>query len=152
METLAVGTSLYEEDFYSWAERQAEMIRQGRFEAIDLENVAEEIADLGRSQSASLESAYRLICLHQLKRMLQPERAGRSWTVTIGRERLRAARLLRRNPGLKPRREALLAEAYADARAEAALETDMPLARFPAILPFTLAEVMDPDFWSDPAP
>lgn len=151
METLALEDGLYEEDFYTWAERQAALIRQGRFAEVDLDHVAEEIADLGRSQSASLEAAYRLICLHQLKRMVQHERAGRSWTVTIGRERLRAARLLRRNPGLKPHREALLSEAYADARAEAALETDLPLARFPATLPFTLAEVMNPDFWADPA-
>ncbi len=152
METLTIDSVLYEQDFYTWPERQAEAIRQGRIEALDLDNIAEEIADLGRSLSASLEAAYRLICLHQLKRMVQPERAGRSCTVTIGRERLRAARLLRQNPGLKPHREALLAEAYADARAEAALETDIPLARFPATLPFTLAQVMDPDFWADPAP
>lgn len=150
MEIQTIDTSLYEEDFYTWAERQAELIRQGRFEALDLENVAEEIADLGRSQSASLESAYRLICVHQLKRMMQPERAGRSWTVTIGLERLRAARLLRRNPGLKPHRQGLLADAYADARLEAALETDLPLARFPKALPFTLDQIMDPDFWADP--
>ncbi len=148
---LAIDTGLYEQDFYTWAERQATLIRQGRFEALDLKNIAKEIGDMGRSLSASLESAYRLICLHQLKRMMQPERAGRSWPVTIGRERLRAARLLRQNPGLKPHREALLAEAYADARAEAALETDLPLARFPATLPFTLDEVMDPEFWADPA-
>ena len=121
MEALTIDTSLYEQDLYTWAERQAESIRQDRFEALDLENIAEEIADLGRSLSASLESAYRPICLHQLKRMVQPERAGRSWTVTIGCERLRAARLLRRNPGLKPHREALLASAYNDARAESAL-------------------------------
>ncbi len=152
METLTIDTGLYEQDFFTWAERQAELIRQGRFGALDLENIAEEIADLGRLQSASLESAYRLICRHQLKRMVQPERAGRSWIVIIGRERLRAARLLRQNPGLKPHREALLTEAYSDARAEAALETDLPLARFPATLPFTLAQVMDPEFWADPAP
>lgn len=151
METLAIEASLYDEDFYTWTERQAELIRQGRVDALDLDNIAEEIADLGRSLSASLEASYRLICLHQLKRMMQPERAGRSWNVTIGRERLRAARLLRQNPGLKPHREALLAEAYADARAEAALETDLPLARFPATMPFTLAQIMDPDFWADPA-
>ena len=152
METATLEADLYDADFYTWAERQAGLIRQGRFDEVDFEHVAEEIADLGRSQSASLESAYRLICLHQLKRMVQPERAGRSWTLTIGRERLRAARLLRRNPGLKPHRETLLLEAYADARAEAALETDLPLARFPAALPFTLAEIMDPEFWADPAP
>ena len=146
MDALAADADLYERDFFSWTARQAALIRDGRLDDIDRENVAEEIESMGRSQAASLESAYRLICLHQLKRMLQPERDGRSWSLTIGRERLRAARLLRQNPGLKPRRSELFANAYSDARAEASL----PAGRFPEEPPFTLQEIEDVDFWAGP--
>lgn len=142
---------LYDRDFYGWTRRQAELLRRRRFADADLANIIEEIESLGRSESAALESAYRLICTHQLKRILQPERAGsRSWTNTIVRERLHAARILRDNPGLKPRCAALFADAYADARREAAAETRRPLPNVPIEPPFTLAQITDDDFWAAP--
>ena len=125
---------LYVGDFYSWTRRQAELLRAGLFEAVDL------------------ESAYRLICLHQLKRIIQPERAASlSWTDTIIRERLHAARVVRANPGLKPRQAELFQCAYADARKEAAGETGLPLDTIPGAAPFLLAQVMDEGFWAEPA-
>ena len=143
---------LYETDFYGWTRRQAALLKAGRFESVDLANVIEEIETLGRSEAAALESAYRLICLHQLKRILQPERAAsRNWTNTIARERLNAARILRHNPGLKPQLTALLDSAYADARKEAAAETRVPLRAIPEAVPFTLAQVADEAFWAGPA-
>ncbi len=143
---------LYVGDFYSWTRRQADLLRAGRFEAVDIGNVVEELETLGRSEAAALESAYPLICLHQLKRITQPERAAsRSWTNTIIRERLHAARVLRNNPGLKPRQAELFQYAYADARKEAAGETGLLLDSIPAAAPFTLAQVMDEDFWAEPA-
>ncbi len=116
---------LYARDFYTWTRHQAELMRGGLFEKLDIGHVIEEIETLGRSEAAALESAYRLICLHQLKRMVQPDWASRSWTNTIIRERLHAARVLRDNPGLKPRRQELFENAYADARKEAAGETGL---------------------------
>ncbi len=142
---------LHARDFYTWTRRQAELLRAGLFETIDVENLVEEIETLGRSEAAALESAYRLICLHQLKRLLQPERAAsRSWTNTIIRERLHAARVLRDNPGLKPRRLELFESAYADARKEAAGETRIALGAFPEAAPFTLAQITDETYWAEP--
>ena len=37
----------YERDFYSWAFEQARLVREGRWEGVDRENVAEEIEFLG---------------------------------------------------------------------------------------------------------
>lgn len=143
---------LYARDFYTWTRRQADLLRSGLFEKIDVANLIEEIETLGRSEAAALESAYRLICLHQLKRLVQPERASsRSWTNTFIRERLHAARVLRDNPGLKSRRRALFESAYADARKEAAGETSRPLALVPETAPFTLAQIMDETYWAEPA-
>ena len=141
---------LYRRDFYSWTLRQAELIRAGRFEQADIDNLVEEIETMGRSEAAALESAYRLICMHHLERMFQPQRASKSWTNTIVRERLHAARVLRDNPGLKPRQQELFASAYADARKEAASETGLAVTTFPDAAPFTLAQLLDEGFWSEP--
>jgi hypothetical protein len=67
--------------------------------------------------------------------------------VTIGRERIRIPKHLRKNPGLKSRQQELYTDAYYQARAEAALETGLPLERFPAANPYTLEQALDPEFW-----
>ena len=38
----------YERDFYSWSLEQARLVREGRWDAVDRANVAEEIESLGR--------------------------------------------------------------------------------------------------------
>jgi Domain of unknown function DUF29 len=38
---------LYEEDFYVWTEAQAELLRQRQLEALDLDNLIEEVEGLG---------------------------------------------------------------------------------------------------------
>ena len=141
------GDDLYETDFYAWTEQQAALLRAGDFDLADLANIVEEIESSGRSQRAALESAYRLVALHLLKMMFQPERAGRSWRVTVTRERVAAARVLRDNPGLKAKKTELFASAYQDAREEAAGETGLPLSVVPKAPPFGLEAIDDRDFW-----
>jgi Domain of unknown function DUF29 len=38
---------LYEEDFYVWAQRQAELLRARQYDELDLEHLIEEVEDLG---------------------------------------------------------------------------------------------------------
>ena len=147
--TSEVSADLYEIDFHAWTVRQAALLRKRDLDHADLANLAEEIETLGRSERAALESAYRLIASHLLKLTFQQRRATRSWVSTITRERLNAARTLRDNPSLKPKRAALFASAYRDARKEAAAETGLPLATFPAEPPFTLPQAEDEAFLPD---
>src|SRR5262245_15447550 len=46
----------YEQDFYAWTQRTAELLRAGRFEEADIEHVAEEIEDMGRRDVRELNS------------------------------------------------------------------------------------------------
>jgi len=136
-----MGEDLYATDFYAWTQQQAAHLRSGRLNCADIGNIAEEIETLGRSEASALRSAYRLIAMHLLKTMVQPDKATPSWALTIGRERLNIEQILDENPGLKPRRSELFAKAYGAARREAALETGLPLDRFPVLPPFTVDEV-----------
>lgn len=142
----------YQGDVYGWSLEQARLLRDGRYEDVDIENVAEEIESLGRSQAASLESCYRLIAAHLLKVLFQPERLTRSWQITILRERLNAQSCLRDSPSLKPRRSDIFGEAYRQARKLAAAETGLPIKTFPLDPPFTLDELSSEDYapWSAP--
>ena len=142
----------YRDDVYGWSFRQAELLRRGRYEDLDIENVAEEIESLGRSQPAVLQSSYRLIAAHLLKALFQPERLTRSWVVTILRERLNAQDCLDASPSLKPRRQDLFDGAYRQARKLAAAETGLPLKTFPVDPPFTLDDLSSEDYTPWPAP
>jgi hypothetical protein len=147
---LAPAADLYERDFYTWALRQAEVVRARRLGELDFDNIAEELRSLGSEQEHRLESSYRVLLMHLLKWAFQPTRRSRSWRGTIVRERINAERTLERNPGLRSRQADLFAEAYRGARKEAAAETGLPLATFPEPPPFTLAQAMDEEFWPEP--
>ncbi len=136
------------EDLYSWALRQAALLRAGRLTEIDPVAIAEEIDDVGEEQYDKLESALRVVLLHLLKWDHQPERRSRSWTLSILEHRKRVLRQLKRNPGLKAELEEALAGAYEDARIGAARETHLPLVVFPVASPYDYAELMErPVVW-----
>ena len=141
----AAAGGLYEHNFYTWALRQAGLVRAGRLAELDLANVAEELASLGKEQAHKLEASFRVLLPHLLTWRYQPSRRSRSWRGSIVRDRTNVERVLDGNPGLKPRRAELFAATYRGGRKEAAAETGLPLDRFPAEPPFTLDEAQDED-------
>ena len=145
----APAGELYERDFYTWALRQVELVRSGRLAELDLENVAEELESLGKEQAHKLESSFRVLLLHLLKWRYQARRRSRSWRGSVVRERVNVERVLEGSPGLKPRVNALFEAAYQGARKEAAAETGLPIATFPATSPFTVSEALDEEFWPE---
>ena len=132
----------YKNDFYGWALEQGALLRAGRLDAVDVENLAEEIEALGRNELDRLRSFYRLILLHMLKWEHQPNLRSRSWAASIAVHRIHVEQVLEDNPSLRSRRGQALAGAYRLARAEAVRETGLAAATFPEICPFTLDEVM----------
>jgi hypothetical protein len=79
------GPTLYDEDILLWSEQQAEAIRKlGRRRDLpnefDVENVAEEIESVGRSELAAVKSQIRLIFTHLIKLAVEPDSdAVRHW-------------------------------------------------------------------------
>ena len=136
----------YERDFYSWALEQARLVREGRWAAIDRENVAEEIESSGREQFNKLESAIRILLIHMLKWDNQPERRSRSWALSIKEQRLQLKNVLIDNPGLKPRLAEAIDRAYERARLQAARETDIDEAGFPERCLYAWDEIMTREF------
>ena len=137
----------YEGDFHSWALEQAALVRARRIDALDIENVAEELEGLARAQVSELRSRYTTLLLHLLKWEFQPLRRTSSWVGTIVRERTEIREHVADNPSLKPRRMALFARAYESARLGAAIETKLATRIFPKTNPYTLDQATDRDFW-----
>lgn len=140
----------YERDLYSWANEQAALLRAGRLAEADVLNIAEEIDDVGNEQYDKLESALRIILVHLLKWDYQLQRRSRSWCLSVRVQRKHAARVLRKNPGLKPVVDEAVVEAYDIARIEAAAETMLEEDTFPRDCPYSFDEIMQRDVsWSE---
>ena len=132
----------YDRDFYTWTLEQAALIRAGRFEDVDRENIAEEIESLGRSELSKLVSFYRLILLHMLKWEHQPNLRSRSWALSIDLHREHALQVLQDSPGLRSRLDEALERAYRGVRLEAIRETGLSKTVFPETRPFTRDEML----------
>ena len=142
----ALSPAEYERDFYSWLMEQARLLREGRWEAVDRENLAEEIESLGREQFNKLESALRVLLIHILKWDHQPARRSRSWTLSIREQRLELEDVLADNPGLRPRIAEALARAHRKARLQAAKETSLKEGRFPETCPYSFDDITSRKF------
>jgi hypothetical protein len=136
----------YEHDFYSWLMEQARHVRDGRWDALDRDNLAEEIESLGREQFNRLVSALRVLMLHMLKWDHQPSLRSRSWILSIEEQRLEVADVLSDNPGLKPRIAEAIARAYRRARIETAKETGLDVPTFSETCPYSFDDIVSRTF------
>jgi hypothetical protein len=136
----------YDRDFYSWSLEQARLVREGRWDAVDRANVAEEIESLGREQFNKLESALRVLMLHMLKWDHQPALRSRSWVLSIQTQRLELEDIVADNPGLRPRIAEAIARAYRKARLEASRETGIAEESFPQTCPYAWDDIVSRAF------
>ncbi len=142
----------YDDDFYSWTQEQALFLKQGRFDLLDLEHLADEVASMGKSEIRELVSRLALIIGHLLKLQVQTDRTPsneQSWGNTIETQRVEVRKLMRDNPGLKNPRivEDSLDSAWRQGRDLAIRETGLPVKRFPCACPFTWDQLQDDAFW-----
>ncbi len=147
-----MNQSLYDRDFYSWIYHQSTLLRQKRFDELDLIHLTEEIEDLGKRHYEQLESRLMQLAAHLLKGKVQHWKRTNSWRATIRVQRKSITKLLDRNPGLRARLAEALAESWDQSRDLAIVETDLPDESFPETCPFTLTEIMDQEFWPEPTP
>ena len=144
MDTLAKPK--YDHDFVLWLDTQAELLRQGRVHELDLENLAEEVEDIGRSQRRAVESELSVILIHLLKYQFQPSRRSRSWLDTLLEHRGRLAKDFSASRSLELYAEAELADLYRLARKRAAVQTRLPSEAFPETCPYTLEQTLNENF------
>jgi Domain of unknown function DUF29 len=138
-----VGKTLYDTDFAEWSVRTAALIRAGRFDEIDAENVAEEIEDLSKSEHSAVRSFLKILLLHKIKQVVQPERDSASWQVSIVSARQALQDKIESSPSLRPYLEANLQKIYRQAIALALIETDLEHAAVPDECPWDIATLLE---------
>jgi Domain of unknown function DUF29 len=143
-----VGTR-YEQDVVAWAREQAALLREGKFSAIDVEHIAEEIEDVGKSEQRELSSRMAALLAHLLKWQYQPGRRGSSWQRTIKEQRRAVGVALQKTPSLRSSLSDAdwLTGTWADAVSKAVEETGLDV--FPEDLPWSTEHILSTEFYPE---
>ena len=144
----------YESDIVAWAREQAALIRAGRFEHLDLAHIADEIEDVGKSETRELANRMAVLLGHLLKWQYQPKKreTGFSWILTIKDQRKRIAVRLKKTPSLQSslHDQDWIDDAWSDAlalaRKETGLEDQVGHTVFPEYCPWSMADVLQTDW------
>lgn len=140
------SSTLYDRDFMLWIETTSQLLKEQKFTELDLENLIEEIEDMGRNNKGALESNLIVVLLHLLKWKYQPEKRTNSWKGSIREHRRRLKKAFKVSPSLKSYFAEEFGECYQEAKEQAADETGLDLNIFPVESPFTTEQVLDPEF------
>lgn len=137
----------YGQDFYAWTLNNAKLLREGKLTEIDIENIAEEIESMGKSEKRELISRFAVLIAHLLKWQFQAARRNNSWKYTIEEQRNEIIDLLEESPSLKNEVTQQLTRAYTRGVLIAATETDMGKEIFPKQNPFSLEKLINKKFF-----
>lgn len=139
-------TTNYDTDIIAWANQQAWLIRHKQFNLLDIEHIAEEIEDVGKSEQRELASRMAVLIAHLLKWQYQAERQGSSWQRTIKEQRKAIAGHLKSVPSLKTKiaDTEWLAIIWSDALTIAIKETGLEL--FPETCPWTVEDILNQEW------
>ncbi|MDJ0660654.1 MAG: DUF29 domain-containing protein [Crocosphaera sp.] len=153
-----MSKKLYEQDFQQWIETTIYQLKKGEFSSLDIDNLIEELTELGKSEKRALESNLMILLAHLLKLKVQhdaPSSMKDSWYRSIIEHRQRVQKNLRDTPSLKSYLETAIKKAYTDAIKIAIKEGK--LANFGIRIPqeneyskscpFTIEQILDEDFY-----
>ena len=141
----------YDQDVVAWANEQAQLLRSGQLSLIDIEHIAEEIEDVGKSEQRELANRMAVLLAHLLKWEFQADHRGPSWETTIHTQRNSIQRRIRKTPSLKASLSDLdwRADAWDDAVDAASKETGIAYTNFPSACPWPQEQVMDQNFFPE---
>ncbi len=142
-------TTLYEQDFWLWTQTMAEALKSGNFSQLDVENLAEEVESLGRSDRRELQSRLMVLLMHLLKWQFQPEMQSGSWKGTLREQRRRIRAVLKDSPSLRSFLVDSIDDGYENAREQAADETGLAVTIFPTSCPYAIEEILNVEFLPD---
>ncbi len=132
--------ALYVPDEIAWLEESSRLIRAGRLEELDYDNLASYLEDMARRDRREILSRLTTLIAHLFKWQYQPSKRSRSWKATVFTQRNRLESAMTET--LRQHAQDVLPKAYRHAVQLAALQTELDESTFPAECPFTLEQIM----------
>jgi hypothetical protein len=137
----------HDEDFYGWAMANATLLKQKKYQEVDMDMIIEELEEMGRSNKHALISRLAQLVFHLLKWQYQPDFRGRSWEGSIEGQREEIGLLLQDSPSLKNKIDECFPVAYKKSKSLIKQETPIDLKLLPTECPYTLDQIMDDEFY-----
>jgi hypothetical protein len=137
----------YEQDIYMWTLHNAQLLKQRRWDEVDVEHLIEELETMARRDQRELVSRFIVLLTHLLKWQFQPTQRSNSWEGSIVEQRIQIMRLLKSAPSLKNYCPEAIADAYPDAVKIAVRETKLVAEIFPNDCPYTITQLLDESFF-----
>jgi len=137
---------LYESDYYLWVLETVKQLQNRNLEAIDWENLIDEVSDLSRREKQKLRSLLTRLMEHLLKLKyweFQLKDNETHWKREILNFRQQLQEILADSPSLKPYIEEVYPECYRKGRKLASTASELPLASFPESPIAPLDQVLD---------
>ncbi|NCR04760.1 MAG: DUF29 domain-containing protein [Microcystis aeruginosa LG13-03] len=144
--------TLYDSDYQLWLENTINQLRRGDFQAVDWQNLLEELADLGKSERRAVESLLTRLLEHLLKLTYwqsQRDYNQAAWKKEIRNFRIQIKKILKDSPSLKSYLKEILQECYLDARNLLIDETELDASIFPLEVLASLEEILDQNWLPD---
>ena len=144
--------TLYDTDYNLWILETVKQLEKREFNALDLENLIEEVADLSRRDKRKLESLLTRLIEHLLKLAYWDAERVRNfghWQGEITNFRLQIKRELRASPSLKRHLQEVFTECYRDGREIALKRSQLPSSTFPEKAIANLEQVLDENWFPD---
>jgi Domain of unknown function DUF29 len=139
----------YEIDYQLWLDKTLQQLRSHDFSNIDLENLIEELEDLGKSDKRAIASYLMRLCEHLLKiKYWESEREQyfRGWDLESANFRLQIKAILKDSPSLKSYLQENFAIEYGDGRKLFLKASRLDGKLVPEQPCFTLEQALDEDW------
>ncbi len=146
MQTALDLKKLYEEDEHLWLFENAKLLREGRLDLVDIEHIAETLENMGKRDYREIVSRMKVLIVHLLKWIFQPESRSSSWKGTIRHQRDELNSEFEDSSNLKKHAEENFLKSYQKAREIASDETDLPISHFPEKPPFSFEQAIDENY------
>ena len=146
LETSHPLQELYEIDDYLWIQKTVKLLKEKRFAELDLENLIEELDDLGREKKHKIESFLEQIIRHLLLLEYwnnEYEKNHRHWRSEIVNFRTQINKRMTTN--YKNYLQENLPEIYQQARKY--VKEKSGLDSFPHDCPYLLEQLLNEDWW-----
>jgi Domain of unknown function DUF29 len=141
--------TLYETDFVEWADQTAKLLRERKFEEVDLEHLIEEVEGLAGSDRRAIRSQLERLLTHLIKERIQPERAGSSWRTSVVDAQREIRLLLEDSPSLRRHLERTLQKSFRTSVKDALRETELTAKAkdlgLRAACPYTISDLLEGD-------
>ena len=139
-------SKIYEKDHYLWLEKTAELLKAGKINQLDLENLIEEIENLGRSEKRAVISFLKQLIKHLLLyNYWETERqwSGQGWLEEISNFRFELSQYLD-SKTLKNYAKQELTNIYTRARKEAIIKSN--ITNIPINCPYSIEQILNENF------